>query len=327
MSDDILIITDVAPRDGLQNQGVTLSTEAKLELIRLLQAAGVSSIEATSFVSPKAVPQMADADKLMAAVSGQYPDLRASALIPNQKGLDRAHAAGVREVAVVLSATDTMNRKNINMDLVRATQVCEDTLRAARELGVRTRAYVAVAFDCPFEGPTNLDTVIALAVRMEQAGAEEIVIADTIGSASPGMVQLHFKVLAQALPVQKLAAHFHDTRGMATANAWAAVQSGVRRFDASVGGIGGCPFAPGAAGNAATEDLVLMAERSGLTTGISLPGLLQVVSYAETQLGRELGGRSIAWLRRQYASRDAAGHYLQNTRINKVELPGVSGQE
>jgi len=307
MTEDTLIITDVAPRDGLQNQRMPVPTDAKLELIRLLHAAGVASIEATSFVSPKAVPQMADAAALMTQVHHLLPGLRASALVPNQKGLERAHAAGVREVAVVLSATDTMNLKNINMDLARATAICEETLRAAGQLGLRTRAYVAVAFDCPFEGATPLDRVVELAVRMEQAGADEIVIADTIGSASPGMAQAHFTALAQALPVHKLAAHFHDTRGMATANAWAAIQAGVRRFDASAGGIGGCPFAPGAAGNAATEDLVLMAERSGLATNISLPGLLQAVAYAELRLGKELGGRSSAWLRRQYAGRvDAA---------------------
>ena len=300
---DTLIITDVAPRDGLQNQQIHVSTASKLQLIQLLHDAGVTSIEATSFVSPKAVPQMADAAELMAEIHRQLPTLRTSALIPNRKGLERAHAAGVHEVAVVLSATQTMNQKNINMDLATATSVCEDTLHAARELGLRTRAYVAVAFDCPFEGPTDLDTVVELVTRMNQAGADEIVIADTIGSAAPGMVKHHFDVLSDAVPVNKLAAHFHDTRGMATANAWAAIQAGVRRFDASVGGIGGCPFAPGAAGNAATEDLVLMAERSGFTTNISLPGLLSAVDYAESQLGRALGGRSMAWLRRQYTPR------------------------
>ncbi|MBB5215009.1 hydroxymethylglutaryl-CoA lyase [Parapusillimonas granuli] len=302
---DTLIITDVAPRDGLQNQPTFVPTEAKLELIRLLHAAGVPSIEACSFVSPKAVPQMADAAELMAAVGRRLPELRTSALVPNQKGLERAHAAGVREVAVVLSATETMNQKNINMDLARATAVCEDTLQAARALQLRTRAYVAVAFDCPFEGPTPLNTVLRLAIRMARAGADEIVIADTIGSASPGTVKTRFDALAGELPVATLAAHFHDTRGMAVANAWAAIQAGIRRLDASVGGIGGCPFAPGAAGNAATEDLVLMAEGSGLHTGISLSGLLKAVTFAQAQLGRELGGRSMAWLRRRYAGHDA----------------------
>ncbi|MNP99581.1 Hydroxymethylglutaryl-CoA lyase YngG [compost metagenome] len=302
-----IIITDVAPRDGLQNQSVTVSAEAKVELIRLLHEAGVASVEATSFVSPKAVPQMADAEQVIAAVSAAMPGLRTSVLVPNMKGLERAHAAGAREVAVVLSATETMNLKNINMSLARATEVCAQTLDAARRLRLRTRAYVAVAFDCPFEGPTPPSVVRQLAQRMAQAGADEIVIADTIGSTGPGAVKTLFEALASELPVERLAAHFHDTRGLASANVWAALEAGVRRFDASVGGIGGCPFAPGAAGNAATEDLVLMAERSGLRTGISLSGLVRAVAYAEGVLGRPLGGRSMAWLRRHHAARgDAA---------------------
>jgi hydroxymethylglutaryl-CoA lyase len=292
-------ITDVAPRDGLQNQPVHLAAADKLELVRRLAAAGVQSVEATSFVSPKAVPQMADAGTLLPMLRDALPALRTSVLVPNLKGLERAHAAGAAEIAVVLSATETMNRKNINMGLDQATEVSEQTLAAAQALGLRTRAYVAVAFDCPFEGETPLAEVLRLAARMHAAGAGEIVIADTIGSASPGMVKARFAALADTLPLDRLAVHLHDTRGMAVANAWAALEAGVRRFDASVGGIGGCPFAPGAAGNLATEDLVLMAERSGFATGISLDGLLDAIAFAEDRLQRPLGGRSIAWLRRQ----------------------------
>jgi hydroxymethylglutaryl-CoA lyase len=292
-------ITDVAPRDGLQNQPVHLPAADKLELVRRLAAAGVQSVEATSFVSPKAVPQMADAGTLLPMLRAALPALRTSVLVPNLKGLERAHAAGAAEIAVVLSATETMNRKNINMGLDQATEVSEQTLAAAQALGLRTRAYVAVAFDCPFEGETPLAEVLRLAARMHAAGAGEIVIADTIGSASPGMVKARFAALADALPIDRLAVHLHDTRGMAAANAWAALEAGVRRFDASVGGIGGCPFAPGAAGNVATEDLVLMAERSGFATGISLDGLLDAIDFAQDRLQRPLGGRSIAWLRRQ----------------------------
>jgi hydroxymethylglutaryl-CoA lyase len=292
-------ITDVAPRDGLQNQSIAVSTDTKLELIRLLAAAGVGSIEITSFVSPKAVPQMADAGELVPRVKQTLPQLRASVLVPNLKGLERAHAAGATEIAVVLSATETMNRRNINMGLDQATEVSEQVLHEATRLGLRTRAYVAVAFDCPFEGETALGAVLHASERMLRAGAREIVIADTIGSASPGQVEQRFRALSQVVPVAQLAAHFHDTRGMGVANAWAALQTGVRRFDASVGGIGGCPFAPGAAGNLATEDLVLMAERSGFSTGISLPGLLDAVDFAEQQLQRPLGGGAITWLRRQ----------------------------
>lgn len=292
-------ITDVSPRDGLQNQAVHLSTEAKLQLIALLAEAGVQSVEATSFVSPKTVPQMADAGELVPRIAARWPQLRTSVLVPNLKGLGRAHAAGAQEIAVVLSATETMNRKNINMGLEQALDVSEQTLAAAQALGLRTRAYVAVAFDCPFEGETPLAEVLRLAGRMHAAGAGEVVVADTIGSASPGMVKERFAALREVVPVDRLAVHLHDTRGMGAANAWAALEAGVRRFDASVGGIGGCPFAPGAAGNLATEDLVLLAERSGFATGLSLDGLLNAVDFAQAQLQRPLGGRSIAWLQRQ----------------------------
>src|SRR6478736_3441237 len=210
----------------------------------------------------------------------------------------RAQAAGAQEIAVVLSATETMNRKNINMGLDEATEVSARTLAEAQRLGLRTRAYVAVAFDCPFEGETPLAEVVRLAARMHEEGAGEIVIADTIGSASPGQVKERISALREVVPVGQLAVHFHDTRGMGVANAWAALEAGVRRFDASVGGIGGCPFAPGAAGNVATEDLVLMAERSGFDTGISMARLLAAVDFAQDQLQRPLGGRAITWLRR-----------------------------
>lgn len=302
MERETIVITDVAPRDGLQNQAVAISTEGKLELVRRLAASGVRSVEATSFVSPRAVPQMADAADVVARLRGELPDLRLSTLVPNRKGLERAHAAGAPEIAVVLSATETMNLRNINMDLAQATAVSEETLAHARELGLRTRAYIAVAFVCPFEGEVPLSTVVRLAQRMREAGAQEIVIADTIGAAAPAGVKARFAALADIIEIDRLAVHLHDTRGLGAANAWAALEAGVRRFDASVGGIGGCPFAPGAAGNLATEDLVLMAEQSGFATGIALEGLLDAVGYAEALLGRPLGGRSSAWLRRQYGA-------------------------
>jgi hydroxymethylglutaryl-CoA lyase len=299
-----IYITDVAPRDGLQNQPVHLSTEAKLRLIGLLAQAGVASIEATSFVSPKAVPQMADAGELVRQLALTHPTLRSSVLVPNLKGLERAAAAGAAEIAVVLAITDTMNRKNINMSLEQASAASEQTLRQARALGLRTRAYLAVAFECPFEGVTPLDRLVELARAMADAGAEEIVIADTIGAAAPADVKQRINALKQALPVGQLAIHLHDTRGMAVADAWAALEAGVRRFDASAGGIGGCPFAPGAAGNLATEDLVLMAERSGFATGIDLNRLLDAVDFAEHALQRPLGGGAATWLRCQRARQE-----------------------
>lgn len=301
-----IYVTDVAARDGLQNQPVHLSTASKLHLIGLLDAAGVASVEATSFVSPKAVPQMADAGELMQQLNQAYPDLRSSVLVPNLKGLERAVAAGAREIAVVLSATEIMNQKNINMSLAQASEASEQVLTRAGELGMRTRAYIAVAFACPFEGSTPLDRVLALAARMQLAGAGEIVIADTIGAAAPPDVRERMRALAQVVTADRLAIHLHDTRGMAVANAWAALEAGVRRFDSSAGGIGGCPFAPGAAGNLATEDLVLMAGQSGFATGIDLDLLMDAVAFAERELQRPLGGGAATWLRRQRPRRAAA---------------------
>jgi hydroxymethylglutaryl-CoA lyase len=300
MSGEKIIITDVSPRDGLQNQATHVSTALKLELIRRLATAGVSSIEASSFVSPSAVPQMSDAAQLLAMLRADNLPARISVLVPNQKGLERAAAAGATEIAVVLSASDTMNRKNINMDLALAIAASSQTLKNAAALHLKTRAYIAVAFSCPFEGPTPLSRVVELSALMHEAGAGEVVIADTIGSASPADVKERMKLVAQQVPLKQIGAHFHDTRGMAVANAWAALEAGVRRFDASVGGIGGCPFAPGAAGNLATEDLVLMAESAGFDSGISISGLMPVIAFAEGVLGKPLGGRSAAWLRRQY---------------------------
>jgi hydroxymethylglutaryl-CoA lyase len=310
-----IFITDVAPRDGLQNQAAQVPTAAKLELIRLLAAAGVASIEATSFVSPKAVPQMADAGELLQQLNLALPALRSSVLVPNLKGLERAHAAGAKEIAVVLAATETMNQKNINMSLEAAVDASVRTLRQACLHGLRTRAYIAVAFECPFEGVPRLERVLSLARQMAEAGAGEIVIADTIGAASPADVKQVMTALARMIPVDQLAIHLHDTRGMAVANAWAALEVGIRRFDASTGGIGGCPFAPGAAGNLATEDLVLMAANSGFATGIDLDRLLEVVDFAEVQLQRRLGGRSSPWLRRQRDKQKAAAAQHSNDPI------------
>lgn len=294
-------ITEVVLRDGLQNQAVHLSTQDKLKLMQLLAAAGVTSFEATSFVSPRAVPQMADAAQLMAQVqaNASISALRVSALVPNMKGLERAMAAGVREVAVVLSVTEAMNQRNVNMSLKEAARVSEEVVRAAAASGLATRAYLAVAFECPFEGLVDSGSVVAFAQRMAKAGAQEIVIADTIGAAAPAQVSSLLRLLANDIPPDQQAIHLHDTRGFGVANAWAALEAGVRRFDSSAGGVGGCPFAPGAAGNLATEDLVLLAKQCGLETGIDLGRLADGIELAEKLLGRALGGRSMEWQRRR----------------------------
>lgn len=297
-------VTEVGPRDGLQSQQAMVVTEGKLALVQALWEAGLHAVEVTSFVSPAAVPQMADADRMMAGI--RVPAGRtASALVPNLRGLARAAAAGAREIAVVLSATETMNQRNIRMGLQQAIDASEATLAEANRLGMRTRAYVAVAFVCPFEGPTPPAQVEMLALRMAKAGAHEVVIADTIGAASPRDVETLLDRVSRSCPPDMLGLHLHDTRGMAMANAWQGLRMGIRRFDASVGGLGGCPFAPGAAGNLATEDLAVLCSQAGFETGIDLRRLVEAIDLAGRLVGYPVGGRSLRWLRNELQRREA----------------------
>ncbi len=290
-----VIINDVGPRDGLQNDAADVSPVDRARLVRALVGAGVAAVEVASFVSPKAVPKMAGADRVVAELDLDSADF--SALIPNRKGYELASAAGVRSIAVVLSATETMNKKNINMDLETTIRVCEEIVGQACADGVTPRAYVSVAVECPYEGLVPESRVEVLAGRMFDAGAKEVIIADTIGAANPAQIKSLFTRLTGAFGASTLSAHFHDTRALALANAWQALECGIRKFDASIGGLGGCPFAPGAAGNLATEDLALLLEQSGFATGIDLVKLLEVVEFAHGLVGHELGGRSLAWQR------------------------------
>lgn len=304
MSARRLLITDVAPRDGLQNQPADLPTADKAWLIQALLACGVPRVEATSFVSPQAVPRMADAPALMQAVAADARP-RLCVLTPNLKGLERAAQAGAQEVCVVLSATETMNRKNIRMGLDEALQTCVQVIDQAQAQGLRTRAYVAVAWACPYEGATDPAVALRLSRALADAGAGEVVVADTIGAAHPSAVQALCDAVLRHCDPHRVGLHLHDTRGLGLANAWAGLQSGVTRFDSSAGGLGGCPFAPGAAGNLATEDLVWLAHESGYDTGVDLRALMQTIDGFSRRLGRPLGGRSHAWLR-QHLGLDAA---------------------
>lgn len=295
-----LAITDVSLRDGLQTHGPWIATDDKFAIARALAAAGVASLELTSFVSPKAVPQMADAAELVRRAH-DLPALRTSVLVPNLTGLRRAVEAGATEIAVVVAATDAMNRANIRAGLAEAIEMGTQTLRAARAAGLATRAYLATAFECPFEGLVTPEAALAVAMPLVEAGAQELVLADTIGAAAPPQVRTLVERTAARVPIERLALHLHDTRGLGAANAWAAIEAGVRRFDSSLGGLGGCPFAPGAAGNLATEDLVLLAQQAGFDTGIALARLAGAVDSAQALLGRPLGGRCMPWLRRRLA--------------------------
>ncbi len=292
---DKIIVNEVGLRDGLQNEQVVIDTDGKLKLVRSLVNAGITSIEVASFVSPRLVPQMADASELYKKLPAKN-EVFYSVLVPNVKGYERAVQAGARCVGVVLSATDTMNRKNINMSLEQAKAACIDVTKMARNQGLAVRSYISVAFACPFEGPTPSDLVMKLVNEMFEAGVNEVVIADTIGAANPKQTSLLFAEMASRFDLSRISAHFHDTRALAMANVWSALQAGIRKFDSSVGGLGGCPFSKMAAGNLATEDLVTMLHQCGYETGIDVPGLLETVKIAGKLLGRRLGGRVMPWL-------------------------------
>ncbi len=293
---DRVIINEVGLRDGLQNQACHVATAEKLKLLEALLAAGVRHVEATSFVSPKAVPQMADAAQLMA----RLPDperIDYSVLVPNVKGYERAKAAGARSVAVTLSCTEAMNRRNINMGLEQAEAACAEVMRLAAADSAIGRAYLSVAFACPFEGRVDSSVVERFAASMFSAGAREVIVADTVGWADPLHVSAIFRRLSREHGPERLSGHFHDTKGLALANCYAAFEQGIRKFDSSIGGLGGCPFAPGAAGNVATEDLVNMFESAGCATGIDLEQLAAAVTVAERCTGQALGGRWYSWRR------------------------------
>jgi len=293
-----IIINEVGLRDGLQNQPLFVATADKLRLAEALIAAGVRYIEAASFVHPRAVPQMADGAELSALLP-QRSHLHYMALVPNLKGYERARAAGYKKVAVVLASTDTFNLKNIKMTRHEAELACREVIAAARRDGIVVRAYISGACACPYDGPTRVNVVQALSERMLEAGATEISISDTIGAGNPRQIENILTPLVKAHGAEHYNLHLHDTRGQALAMAWAGIECGVRNFDASIGGLGGCPFAPGASGNVATEDLVYMLNEAGFDTGIDWKALRPAVALAEELTGQQLGGRVFQWMRSQ----------------------------
>jgi len=300
MMGETIRINEVGLRDGLQSQSRHLTLDERLRLASSLMGAGLKHLEIGSFVSPKAVPQMAGTGDLIAALN-VADGVHLSALIPNMKGYELARAAGVETVAVVVSATETMNLKNINMSLERTLAVAREIITRGKADGARVQAYLAVAFECPFEGATPREIVLAQAAQLAEWGADEIVIADTIGAANPAAVRDLMDALVVAHGTARLACHFHDTRAMGLANVFAAIESGVRQFDSSVGGLGGCPFAPGAKGNVATEDVVMLCEQMGFATGVRMPALLESVALVSELIGAPQGGRAHYWLSRNAA--------------------------
>jgi hydroxymethylglutaryl-CoA lyase len=294
-------INDVGPRDGLQNQPVSLSPEKRVELIKALLKSGMDHVEVGSFVSPKAVPAMIATDRVLAALDGQPGNF--SVLVPNMKGYELARAAGARCVVMVLYGTDGMARANVNMSRAEAEQVMVQILQRAATDGLRVLATIAVSWECPFDGPVAADTVADISRRFLRLGADQVVLADTIGAANPQQVRTLTTMLLNEFGAERLACHFHDTRAMGLANVFAALESGVRSFDSSIGGLGGCPFAPGASGNVATEDVVMMLEQMGYDTGIDLRELMNASQLAATLTNNAPGGRAKAWLDRHLSKK------------------------
>ena len=279
---------EVAPRDGLQAEDRTLSTDVKLELLERLADAGHAAIEATSFVSPKAVPQLADAEDLMKRLTPR-PSVRYTALVPNAAGLDRALASGVRDIAVFASASESYSRKNLNRSRDEAIAGYGPVIKKAKNAGLRVRGYLSMVIADPWDGPTAAAMVADLSLQLLDFGCDEISLGDTIGVGTPGEVSAVLAALRRAdVPIAKVAFHFHDTYGQALANVLAAMSEGVTAFDASVGGIGGSPFAKMAGGNLATEDLVWMCKGMGIHTGIDLDKLVATAHWLGEKLGRDL---------------------------------------
>ena len=291
MRNDAVRVYEVGPRDGLQNESTPVPTDVKLRFIQLLADAGLREIEATSFVSPRAVPQLADADELMARLE-RRPGVRYPVLVPNERGLERAAASGADAVCVFTAATDSFTRANIGMTIQESLDAFGPILAEARRRNWWVRGYVSTAFGCPYDGEVPESAVADVALRLLQLGVDELSIGDTIGVGTPADVRRVVGALtASGIPPEGLAMHFHDTRGTALANAAAALALGIRCFDASTGGTGGCPYAPGASGNLATEDLVYLLDREGLEHGVDLEALLIAARHVSDALGRPLATR------------------------------------
>ena len=283
-------VVEVGPRDGLQNEKQPVPTAIKLELIERLAAAGLRDIEVTSFVSPKWVPQMADHVKVMRGLK-RRPGVNYPVLTPNLKGFDAAIAEGASEVAVFAAASEGFSRKNINCSIDESIDRFVPVMDAAKQKGVKVRGYVSCVVACPYDGVIAPEKVAYVAARLHELGCYEVSLGDTIGVGTPGSVQRMLEEVAAKVPVECLAGHYHDTYGMAIANVHASYQFGVRVFDSSVAGLGGCPYAKGATGNVATEDVVYLLHGLGASTGVDLDALVDCGAWISAQLGRDNGSR------------------------------------
>ena len=283
-------LVEVGPRDGLQNEQQTVTTETKLELIARLGAAGVSAIEATSFVSPKWIPQMGDHDAIMRSLV-KRPGVSYPVLTPNLKGFEAAADAGATEVAVFAAASESFSQKNINCSIAESIARFEPIFEAAKARGIKVRGYVSCVIACPYEGPIAPQAAADISKVLYERGAYEVSLGDTIGVGTPASVERMLEAVAKLVPVAQLAGHYHDTYGMAVANVYASWRFGLRSFDSSISGLGGCPYANGATGNVATEDVVYLLHGLGADTGIDLETLVDTSAWISQRLGREPGSR------------------------------------
>ncbi|SIS67704.1 hydroxymethylglutaryl-CoA lyase [Alicyclobacillus vulcanalis] len=284
-------LRDVGPRDGLQNERVAVATELKVELVERLMDAGVVSIEVSSFVHPRWIPQLADADEVFARIR-RRPGVELSALVPNERGLDRAIAAKVDAVHVFMSASESHNRKNINKSIAETYPVLRPVVQGAKAEGLVVRGYVSTVFGCPYEGDVPVSQVLSVVERLFELGIDEVALGDTIGVAVPSQVASVVREVERIVPLDRVSLHFHDTRGMAIANIYAGWLAGVRRFDGSIGGLGGCPYAPGASGNVAFEDVLYLFEKMGVETGVDPVRYMDVVAWLEGVIGKPLASHA-----------------------------------
>jgi len=287
-------IVDVSPRDGLQNEKQGVPTATKIELIRRLGAAGLKTIEATAFVSPKWVPQMADSAEVMAGIARldgvggiNYP-----VLVPNLKGLEAAVAAGAREVAVFGAASEAFSQRNINCSIAESLERFRQVVEAAKKVDVKVRGYVSCVLGCPYQGAVSPQAVAEVARALYEMGCYEVSLGDTIGAGTPEKTKDMIEAVVRYLPLKKIAGHYHDTYGMAIANIYASLQSGVAIFDSSVAGLGGCPYSPGASGNVATEDVVYLLNGLGIDSGVDLAALVETGTWISGELGRGSNSRA-----------------------------------
>lgn len=285
-------IVEVGPRDGLQNEAIPIPTKTKVAFIDALSASGLSRIEVTAFVRPERIPQLADAVEVCQQIT-RAPGVTYSALVPNERGLDRAAEAGLDEIAVFCSASQTHNQRNIGCSIEQALERFEPVVARSREAGMPVRGYVSTAFGCPYEGEVAVDEVVRVSLALLELGVYQVSLGDTTGMGDPSLVSRVGSALLDHATPEQVALHLHDTRGTALANALAGLQLGITTFDASVGGLGGCPYAPGATGNAATDEMVAMFEAMGVSTGVSVDGLRAAVELVEPVLGKSVPSR---WL-------------------------------